>query len=188
VAPSHSLDLLTAEEFYQLPDPADDGRMELIEGLATAYPPGGARRGGVVGRMVSTVAAVADDDPDCVATAGAGYLIERDPDTVLCPSVALIRKSRLPDGVPGDFCVPVAPDLAIEVVPGPSGPDAEADRTLRYRRAGVARVWIVDIGRSSVLVLVEDEERPFGVGDTLGPDELGIEGAKFSLPVSEIFR
>ena len=178
---------LTAEESYQLRDPIEGGRIELIEGHVVANPPGGGRRGATIGRLGSRLGLL-DRNDSVLATLGSGYLIGSDPDTVLCPSIALVRPERLPGGELSESFVPVAPDLAVEVVPGPSGAEAEDDRLRRYLNAGV-RVWVVDLPTRSVAVYSPGRtQRVLAEGDSLGPDELGVEGADFSLPVADIFR
>jgi Uma2 family endonuclease len=83
----------------------------------------------------------------------------------------------------------VPPDVAVEVV---SPNDLQRDvltRVGEYLDAGVARVWVVYAEPRAVVLYGRGREQSVLVeGDTLGPDELGIDGADVSLAVNDIFR
>ena len=80
----------------------------------------------------------------------AGFLIATDPDTVRAPDVAFISAGRIPvGGLPAYF--PGAPDIAIEVSPSSSEPEAVA-RALTWLEAGSAAVWMLYPDSRSVKV------------------------------------
>jgi Uma2 family endonuclease len=101
-----------------------------------------------------------------VATAEAGFLIARSPDTVRAPDVAFIASDRIPPAGTPESYWPFAPDLAIEVVsPTDRWTDVE-EKACGWLRAGTRLTWIVDplslcvhVRRSSgsVLHLCEDD-------------------------------
>ena len=66
-----------------------------------------------------------------------------DPDLIRRPDIAFIATARL-GGVPEEGHVPIAPDLAIEVV-SPNDKIYDLDEKLaNYRAAGVKLVWVVN--------------------------------------------
>ena len=86
---------------------------------------------------------------------------------------------------PPDNFVPLAPDLAVEVL-SPSDRMADAmSKVTMYRQAGVRLVWLVDPATLTVTIFRQDAApKMVGEGDTLdGGDVL----SDFSVPVAEIF-
>ncbi|HEY3358806.1 MAG TPA: Uma2 family endonuclease [Polyangia bacterium] len=84
----------------------------------------------------------------------AGFLLERDPDVVLAPDVAVVRPGR---ELPPRGWIPGAPDLAVEVL---SPDDAWRDlvrKVGRYLEAGTALAWVLDPERRRVVVFRPDE-------------------------------
>ncbi|NCO39258.1 MAG: Uma2 family endonuclease [Armatimonadetes bacterium] len=86
-----------------------------------------------------------------VYAAGTGFLIGRDPDTVLAPDCAFIVQDRLrkpPSKTYGE----VVPDLVVEVV-SPHDTAEEVAAKVRERiEAGVRLVWVVYPGMRAVPV------------------------------------
>lgn len=115
-----------------------------------------------------------------------GYVLARDPDTVLLPDVAVTRWSRLPPEGDKTWFGTVPPDLAVEVIgwtPRPR-PAFEAKLAL-YRRAGVPLVWKVGSETQTVPVYRGGRlEANLVEGDELDGGEV-LPG--FRLPVAEIF-
>lgn len=95
-----------------------------------------------------------------------GFLIQRDPDTVLAPDVAFVRQDRLKD-LPDQGYFPGAPDLAVEVLsPGDTAPEV-LEKVELWLSAGCAQVWIVNprnhaisayLGDGHLSVYHEEEE------------------------------
>jgi len=73
-----------------------------------------------------------------------GFLLERHPDTLLCPDVAFVAAGRLPaDGLGSPF-LEIAPDLAVEILSAGDRPAAVRAKVAEYLRLGVRWVWVVD--------------------------------------------
>ena len=71
-----------------------------------------------------------------------GFLLGREPDTLLAPDGAYVRAERVVRPL-GDSYVPYAPDLAVElVVPRRTSP-AAVNRATAYLDAGTRAVWLV---------------------------------------------
>ncbi len=131
--------LLTADDLFEL---GPDSPYELIEGeLIEVNPPGGIH-GEVAARLTIFVGSfVLSQRLGKVFSNDTGFLLQRSPDTVLGPDVAFVRRERLTES-PVAY-IPVAPDLAIEVV-SPSNTRASIQRkTNVYLESGVEQVWIV---------------------------------------------
>ena len=74
------------------------------------------------------------------------------PGTVRAPDVSFVAKDRLPAGPPPEGYVPIAHDLAVEVV-SPSNRWTEVAAKVRdYLDAGTSLVWIVDPPARTVTV------------------------------------
>ena len=90
-----STTLLTADDLFGVPEP--DLPHELRRGVLRVVTPASSAHGAVNARLLAALAQhVYTHDLGALFTAGAGFLLERDPDTVLCPDIALVAKARLP--------------------------------------------------------------------------------------------
>ena len=120
-----------------------------------------------------------------VCGAETGFVLERDPDTVLAPDVAFVRRERiLASGLP-PTCWEGPPDLAVEVTsPGDTRREV-ADKVASWLAAGTRLVWVVDPKR-----LVVEIHDPDGAPRRLGGSDV-LEGEPlfpgFRLPVADIF-
>ena len=173
---------MTVEEFMNIDD--DFHRHELIKGELLTMSPPGAQHGAVTMRLSAALYNyVEENNLGIVFTAETGFILERNPDTVLAPDSSFIRSERvntLPDGY-----LEMAPDLVVEVIsPSQSRPEMKrkASRWLEY---GVLEVWLVDAKRRTVNI-----RRPAGDNQLLreGEDLTGgdiVPGFRISL--SRIF-
>jgi Uma2 family endonuclease len=114
-----------------------------------------------------------------------GYVLSRNPDTLVAPEVGFVAHDRLPNGLNPDEYVPMAPDLAVEVV---SHSDRYSDVTRkvqRYLQAGTRLVWVVRTDLKSVVVFAQDREpQEIGIDDALDGEDVIPD---FRLPLTEIF-
>ena len=175
---------MTADELARLPD--DGWRYELIEGGLIRMTPAGGVHGEVGTEVHYHLRAFAGRHRlGRVYAAETGFLIARNPDTVLAPDVAFVRAERLPPRRDRRGFMPIAPDLVVEVV-SPSDQEQDvAKKVARYLAAGVPLVWVARPEPRTVTVHTPDEPpRVLRSGDVLdGGDVL----PGLALPVGELF-
>lgn len=173
---------LTAEQFLGL---GDIGPSELLRGELVMMSPASFNHGWIAGNIYAALFSfVKPRRLGIVATAEAGFVIERNPDTVRVPDVSFTRFERIPqEGVTGFF--PGAPDLAVEVL-SPSDRSVDvAAKAADWLAAGCDTVWIVDPRAHNVFVHRRGEAvSTYSEAETLACENLL---AGFALPVAEIF-
>jgi Uma2 family endonuclease len=176
--------LLTAEEFRQLPDPADGTQQELIQGVVFTMPPPGGRHGECCSEINRQLANhVKQNKLGKVTSNDSGFIGERDPDSVFGPDVAFWNKDRLPEMPEGYIEIP--PDLAVEVVSPNDFSSRLQKRVISFLKAGVKMIWLVDPELRIVTVYrALDQSRILEENDTLSGDEV-VPG--FSCKVAELF-
>jgi Uma2 family endonuclease len=114
-----------------------------------------------------------------------GYLIARDPDSILAPDAAFVRRERIPAGHDFRSFFPGAPDIAVEVV-SPSETASDVARKLsEYRRAGVPLVWVVSPKQRTISVYrLGQPPVTLQESDTITGEDV-LPG--FSMSVAEVF-
>lgn len=141
--------LITAEEFGRMPDPADGSKQELVKGVIVTMPPPKAIHGIVQSEIASLLRNLVKPKRLGWIVTESGTIVGRDPDTVRGPDVAFYSITRQPE-VPPDY-FEIAPDLAVEVL----SPDDRRSRVrvkiAEYIAAGVRLVWLVDPETRTVL-------------------------------------
>jgi Uma2 family endonuclease len=135
--------LITVERFGRLRD--DDTRLELVRGRVVREPPAGGRHGTLAMRMGGVIERfVRRRRLGHTFAAETGFILTRDPATVRAPDIAFVAAGRLPsDRVPAGF-VPVAPDLAVEILSPSNDTRTVASKVTDYLNAGCRMVWVVD--------------------------------------------
>lgn len=143
--------LITAEEFFRMPQPPDGSQQELVKGVIVTMPPPGTRHGVCclrIGRRIGNF--VEDKNLGTTASNDSGFITERDPDTVRGPDVSFWGRERLPEVPVGYSTVP--PDLIVEVV-SPSDHYARIQkRVADYLEKEVRLIWVADPEDRSVTV------------------------------------
>lgn len=181
---STTTQLMTAEELLRLPD--SPYRHELVKGELITMPLPGEEHGAVIVNIAVPLALyVKRNDLGVVYGADTGFQIERNPDTVLGPDVAFVRKARVKEtGISKGYRFG-APDLVVEVV-SPSDNMKKVDqKTQRWLSARTRMVWLVDPKTRTVKVYEgSDKVKVLGEADDLTGDPV-LPG--FQLPVAEIF-
>ena len=176
--------LHTAQDLIRLD--AKGLRYELIEGEFQEMAPSGPTHGNATSRLSHYVGDhVYRSDLGETFAAETGFLISRNPDTVLAPDLAFILEDRLPAEFPAGYCT-IVPDLVVETrSPGDSDLFV-LEKTARWLDAGVRLVWNVDPTSRTVSVHSAGQTaQSLGATDVLdGGDVL----PGFRLPVSNIFR
>jgi Uma2 family endonuclease len=174
---------VTAEEFLRM---GGDVRQELVRGEVVEMSPGGARHsriGSFLGHLLWKH--VEERDPGRVYTADCGYLLERGPDTVRAPDVSFVRHERL-SGIDEAKFLPLAPDLAVEVVsPSDSFREVE-ERAEMWLSFGARLVWIVEPVLEKVFVHDPDRPRQVLSGENVLTGGEVLPG--FAVPVERVFR
>ncbi len=163
---------------------ASDALMELVEGEVIEM-----SRPGILHGIITMNAArplsnfVHENNLGFVTAAETGFILDRDPDTVRGLDVAFVRSDRLRDGIPS-APVPMAPDLAVEVIsPGNSASDIHR-KILQLLHAGTRLIWIIYPDTQTVDVHTPDGAKTLTIDSTLdGGDVL----PGFSLPVRALF-
>jgi Uma2 family endonuclease len=176
--------LMTAEEFARI---TDIGRFDLIDGELISMSPAGGYQGEVASQFVRALLNHSDErQPGKVYTAEASFMLQRDPDVVLAPDAAFVRASRLPPLAERLGFLPVAPDLAVEIV-SPSDRMTEVRRKIStYLMLGTPLVVMVEPRHCRVTLYRPGREpRVLHEGDVIDGDDV-LPG--FQLPVSKLFE
>jgi len=184
--------IYTIADLLELPYQPQEGRIpklyELVRGqLRTMSPASGLH--GVYGAdfLFYVTAFVKQSKLGFVTAAGTGYILAVDPerDTVRAPDVGFVAKDRLPQGLPEKGYVPVAPDLAIEIVsPSESADDIE-EKIQNYLQAGTRLILYFYPKTRTLHVITASGTIRLNENDTLdGGDVL----PGFSLPLKLLFE
>jgi Uma2 family endonuclease len=149
--------LITAEEFFLMPNPPDGSRQELVRGVVITMPPPGGRHGVCCLRVGRRIGNYVDENRlGTTASNDTGFISERGPDSVRGPDVSFWSKERLTE-VPEGY-IEISPDLAVEVV-SPSDHFSRINRKIReYLDKGVRLIWIVDPEDRTVTVYRTGQE------------------------------
>jgi Uma2 family endonuclease len=146
-----STTLLTADDLLRVPEP--DLPHELRRGVLRLVTPASSAHGAVIVRLLVALAQqVHAHGLGVLFTEGTGFVLERDPDTLLCPDVAFVSRERLPAGGLEPRLLELAPDLAVEVLSPSERPAAVRAKVADYLRLGVRAVWVVDPARRIVRI------------------------------------
>jgi Uma2 family endonuclease len=177
--------LVTAEQFYRLPD--DGLCSELLRGAIVSEPSPNSLHGHTVARLVGLIEPfVREHRLGAMFAADSGFVLARDPDTVRGPDVAFVSESRRREAGKAHAYFPGAPDLAIEVVSPSDRPKEILGKVSDYLDAGCLLVWVVDPVREEVQVF----RTPF-TPRRLGPDD-ALDGEDvlpgLAIRVAEIFE
>ncbi len=178
--------LVTAEGLWALPE-IPGKRFELVRGELIEVPGAGGLHSLIAGLLYRLLAAFANErDLGLAFGDGTGYIIARAPDIVRIPDASFVSWGRIPEGGIPEGYIPLAPDLAIEVVsPGDRADDVH-DKVREYLEAGTRLVWILWPRHRSVAV-----HEPGGLARELRPDD-ELDGGDvlpgFLVRVAELFE
>ena len=174
--------LWTIDEVAQLPD--DDYRYALIRGELYRMPPTQGPHGLVVLAIGWHLYGFVRQHGLGRVYDQSGFILERDPDTLLGPDLSFVSAARLPANRQG--YPEVAPDLVVEVAsPSQTGPSIE-DKARLYFEVGVRLVWIIDPERRTVRIRRADgTSRILTEDDVLDGEEV-LPG--FRVPVAAFFE
>jgi Uma2 family endonuclease len=177
--------LLTAGELEEL-SAESECRYDLIRGQLLTMAPAGFRHGRIAARIVGRLESYGAPRGWVAVAAETGFILARNPDTVLGPDAALVRADRLPSEAEQEHYLELVPDVAVEVVSPSDRARDVSDKVMEYLEAGVRQVWLVEPRRRIVTVYEADRSaQVLTDADTIDGDEL-LPG--FSLPVRALFE
>ena len=133
----------TADDLLQM---ADDGyRYELLKGELLRMPPSGGEHGVTAMNIGGPLHQhVKKNGLGLTFGAETGFLLARDPDTVLAPDVAFVHRDRIPEGKVAKSYWPGPPDLAVEVI-SPNDTYTEVEEKVReWLEAGTRMVLVAN--------------------------------------------
>jgi Uma2 family endonuclease len=172
---------MTAEELIRLP--SGQYRYELVKGELLTMFPSGAERGAVIMNLAVPLGVhVKSNKLGIIFGAETGFTLERDPDTVLAPDIAFIRKERVGTLAKGYW--DGAPDLVVEVISPKESKKKIETKTAQWLQFGALAVWLVNPQTRTVEVRSAAGEKKVLHKEDVLTDQL-VPG--FSLPVAEIF-
>jgi Uma2 family endonuclease len=176
--------LITAEEFFRMPQPPDGSQQELVRGVIITMPPPAARHGACCSKIDRRLGNFVEANRlGTVFANDTGFISERDPDTVRGPDVSFWSRERLPE-LPEGY-IPIAPDLIVEVV-SPSDHYSRVQRKVReYLQRGVRMIWVVDPEDRSVTVYRSHQQVAILEENATLSGEDVLPG--FTCPVAELF-
>jgi len=174
--------LMTADELLALPH-GYDKRYELVKGALITMSPAGFDHGLIGSRILSHLSAHVDVKKLGVVPNGdTGYLLKRNPDTVLAPDVSFVATSRV---VRTFKYFPGAPDLAIEVI-SPNDTYGEVhDKVEVYLATGTRMVIVVNPRNQTATVTTSRGAAHLTLDDALTGGDV-VPG--WSLPLRELFE
>ena len=176
--------VMTAEDLAELDE--DGYRFNLIRGGLVRMAAAGFRHGKLALRLGRFLGAFVDERGlGVVVGAETGFILARDPDTVLAPDAAFVRADRLPPEDDQTGFLSLAPDLVIEVVSPSDRAGKVRAKVQEYLAAGVPLVWLLRPDQRTVQVSRGDgTTTTLAEGDTLDGEAV-LPG--FQLPVADLF-
>lgn len=133
---------ITAGDFFAMADEA--GVAELVRGEVTRLTPAGGEHGVVAARLLARLLTYVESEGlGYVFAAETGFVLATDPDTVRAPDLAFLSHQRLGGRVIPRAFVPLAPDLAVEVVSPSESAEAVQEKLRDYFAAGTRLVWVL---------------------------------------------
>ena len=156
---------------------------EIREGALVVSEPAGKYHNRLASRFEDLFMDFCSGDPELdYGGDNDGFLLQRDPDTLVSPDASLYRFQPEKEKTWLEF----APELAVEVI-SPSNRKAEVDYKLKqYLAHGGEQVWVVDPDTEEIEMYFYDGRHIVATGDQTVVAEGIAEGLEIELP--EIFR
>ena len=152
--PPMASQLMTADELLHSRFP--NKRTELVRGVLVVREPAGGRHGRIAAELARRIGNhVHDHSLGVVYGAETGFTLTRAPDTVRAPDVAFVQTSRVPTADAVGF-LPIAPDLAVEVLSPGDRPGETLAKVGDWLAAGARLIWVVDPERRQAHVYRAD--------------------------------
>ena len=181
--------LITADELLVMPRRDEHGNycvLELIRGEVRRMSPSGITHGVFCTELAIEIGGfVKANDLGIVCGAETGFIVERDPDSVLGADVAFISHERLAKIENPDKFGPFAPDLAVEVLSPGNRPGEIAEKIALYFGAGARAVWVFNPKKRTAAVYASPTDvRILNEQETLDGGEV-LPG--FTLDLAKLF-
>lgn len=160
----------TATEADLLRMPDDGWKYELVDGEIRRLSPAGGRHGQIALELATRLKGYVDRAKlGFVFDSSTGFRLAEG--NVRSPDVSFVSGDRLSQ-VPDSF-VPIAPDLAVEVLSPEDRPRYVLEKVGDYLQAGVRVVWVIDPKRRGAAVYRSlTAVRELGLEDTLEGEEV----------------
>lgn len=174
--------LITAEDVERLPE---DDRFELIRGERREVSPTSGDHGSLQIALGAALFQHVKSGALGRVYTETGYLISRQPDTLVAPDISFVRSARLLPRDQHNRFLRQAPDLAVEILSPGDRTSESLEKVRVYLDAGVSLVWIVDPKRQRVVIWKDDQTvHELKPGDILDGGNL-LPGFRF--PVADLF-
>ena len=175
--------LITAEQLLEMPE---NRWNELVAGELREMTPPSCRHAAVISLLDGILGAhVRKHKLGAVLAGDPGFIVARDPDTVLGPDIAFIRAERLAAEPLGEGFREGAPDLAVEVLSPGQSPREGHEKALAWLDAGAVLVWVVNPARRTVTAYRSPSDiETLTVGAELDGGDL-LPG--FRCPIADLF-
>ncbi|HXF63455.1 MAG TPA: Uma2 family endonuclease [Caldilineaceae bacterium] len=174
---------MTAADFWRLPE--TEKRRELVRGEVIETMPPGMFPGAIVANLVELLRGWTKQGTDGYVGVEAGYILERNPDTVRAPDVSYVTSERIQAvGIPEGFWEG-APDVAVEIISRNETADEVREKVRDDLSAGAALVLTIYPRTREVIAHIPD-----GLARTFGPDaslEFPTALPGFTCRVAELF-
>ena len=157
---------LTIEDLAELPE--GDGRFELLDGELIATPLAGALHAATLTNVAVCIGGhVRRNCLGAALSGGVGFVVAREPVSLLRPDFAYVREPlrTLPD--PGTRLLDGAPDLVVEVIDREDLYIVVKGNVARYLEDGATNVWLLDVHAMRATVCAADRTRRSYAGDEL---------------------
>lgn len=185
-SPVSSERLLTAEEFWELPELPHGGRTELAAGRVVSEIPVGERHAAIAVELAALLLPFVKAHRLGRVYAELGFRLSDSPDTVRAPDVSFL--SAAPGQAMVERYVAGPPTLAVEIM---SPDDREGDvaaKVEEYFDAGAERVWIVRPRNKTVTVhRPGGDAHTYAAHDTLTSDDAAFAAHGFTMSLEQLF-
>ena len=177
--------LMTAEELLNMPD--DGYRYELERGVLKKMAPvghtGGSYEANAIGELRAFVKA---NRLGTTYSSNTGFLLERNPDYVLAPDAAFVRRERVEEVAEVQGFFPGAPDFAAEVISPSDRLTDVYDKVEEWLNAGARMVIVINPRNRTVSVHTSDTDTVTLTEDNTLDGGVVVPG--WRLPVIDLFE